>query len=100
MVEGKVEVIEDHMPKAYYIGFTNNPKETFLIRIFAKDVSKFGYDIKSLKGKTIKVKGPVTLYWPNGDASEIIVSKPSQIEVKKTTADKVNEFIKGVFTWK
>ena len=32
----------------------DNPDETFLVRVFAQDVAKFGYQIESLAGKAGK----------------------------------------------
>ncbi len=98
-VKGKVVKIEDHMPKGYYIGFTDNPKETFLLRIFSKDTSKFKYNLDSLVGKEIKATGVVTLYWPDGRVPEIIIYNPDQIKIQMTPKDKVEGFVKGLFKW-
>jgi hypothetical protein len=80
-VTGKLITIEDHLPKALYLGFTADPRNTMLVRIFAKDIAKFPYPISSLKGKTISVSGLVNLYWPEGKIPELVVTDPTQIVV-------------------
>lgn len=81
-VEGTIASAVDHMPKAIYLGFTNPHDGALLVRVFAKDVSKFPYDLMKLKGKKIRVTGTVTLYWPEGKDPEIIVTSPDQISVQ------------------
>lgn len=81
VVEGVIQSAEDKLPKAIYLGFTNPHDGHLLLRIFAKDVSKFDVDLLTLKGKKIRVTGLITAYWPEGKDPEIIVTDPSQIEV-------------------
>ncbi len=80
-VEGFIQSAVDHLPKAIYLGFTNPHDGHLLVRVFAKDISKFDFDLLTLKGKKIRVTGLVTAYWPEGKDPEIIVSDPSQIEI-------------------
>lgn len=80
-VQGKVEVVDNHLPKAMYIGFKNPHDGALLVRIFNTDLTKFKYDVSTLKGKTIQVTGLVTLYWPEGKDPEIVVTNPAQIKV-------------------
>lgn len=79
--QGKVAVVDNHLPKAMYIGFQDPHDGALLVRVFAKDISKFNYDLVNLKGKTIQVTGLVTLYWPEGLDPEIVVTEPAQIKV-------------------
>jgi hypothetical protein len=81
-VRGTVTTVENHLPKAMYLGFTKDIHRTFMFRVFAKDMDKFPYDLQSLQGKTVRVSGVVSLYWPTGSAAEIIVTDPSQIVVE------------------
>jgi hypothetical protein len=70
-VRGTVTTVENHLPKAMYLGFTKDIHRTFMFRVFAKDMDKFPYDLQSLQGKTVRVSGVVSLYWPTGSAAEI-----------------------------
>ena len=63
-----------------YLGFTDPHDGSLLVRIFEKDLTKFGYDLNSLLGKQVKVTGFVSLYWPELVDPEIIVTDPAQIE--------------------
>lgn len=81
IVEGVLRSAVNRRPKAVYLGFTNPHDGALLIRVFEKDISQFSYDLMTLKGKKVRVKGFVTLYWPEGKDPEIIVTDPSQIEI-------------------
>ena len=56
------------------------PDQVFTALIWGSDRSAFSYPPESLRGQRICVKGMIELY--KGRA-EIIVSRPSQIEVKR-----------------
>lgn len=100
VVKGRIKVVEDHMPKAYYIGFTDNPKEDFLVRVFSQDIEKFGFDIKTLQGKDVEITGFVTTYWPENKIAEVILSDPSQIKIVDTPKGNwFMDILKGVFKW-
>ena len=100
VIKATVVSVENNMPKAYYIGFSDNPHETFLVRVFAKDVSKFGYDLSTLKGKTIRISGTPSLYWPEGKIAELVVDSPEQISIVDDSVENesgVKKFIKNIF---
>lgn len=81
---GVVKSVVNRLPKAVYIGFTDPHDGALLVRVFAKDVQKFDYDLESLVGKQITVSGYVSLYWPDNIDPEIVVSEPGQIVVQES----------------
>lgn len=81
VVKGKIHSVTNHRPKAMYLSFTENHSDSALVRVFEKDLAKFGYDLSSLEGKEVEVTGFVTLYWPEGKDAEIVVTEPSQIKL-------------------
>ncbi len=78
---GTINSVVNHLPKALYLGFTDPHDGSLLVRIFAKDLTKFTYDPRTLKGKKIEVKGLVTSYWPDNVDPEIVVTEPNQIVI-------------------
>lgn len=81
IAEGRIASVVDHRPKAMYLGFKNPHDGALLIRVFEKDLSKFSYDLNSLKGKKVQVSGFVRYYWPEGKDPEIVVTDPAQIKI-------------------
>lgn len=80
-VKGVVRSVKNNLPKAIYIGFKDPHDGELLVRVFAKDIEKFDYDLKTLLGKEIVVTGYISLYWPDNIDPEIEVTEPRQIEV-------------------
>jgi DNA/RNA endonuclease YhcR with UshA esterase domain len=80
-VEGVIASAVDRRPKALYLGFADPHDGALLVRIFERDLARFGYDPLALKGRRVRVTGLVTLYWPLGRDPEIVVTDPDQIVV-------------------
>ncbi|MFO0569937.1 MAG: OB-fold nucleic acid binding domain-containing protein, partial [Polyangiaceae bacterium] len=80
IVEGTVKSAVDHLPKALYLGFQDPHDGALLIRIFAKDLPKFTQSPLGALGKKVRVRGRVTLYWPESRDPEIVVRDPSDLE--------------------
>lgn len=67
--------------KGYYLSFGDFTRGGLLVQIFNKDLSKFNYDLLSLKGKHVQVEGRVSLYPFDSKSPVIIVTNSDQIRV-------------------
>ncbi len=82
-VRGVVRSGQSHLPKAVYLtlGDVGNvePNKTLLVRVFAEDIAKFDSDPLSWIGKTVRITGTLSLYWPAGREPELVLSSPDQL---------------------
>lgn len=79
---GTIRSIEDYRPKALYMSFTQVHDGELLVRVFEKDIGRFGYDLYDLLEQDVCVTGFVRLYYPEFNAPEIIVEDPRQIALE------------------
>lgn len=82
-ITGTIVTVENHRPKAVYLSFTPNYKDSLWLRIFEKDIEKLGLDPMTLKGKYIIVTGAISLYWPDNKYPELIIEDPTQLQVSE-----------------
>ncbi|MBN8618332.1 MAG: hypothetical protein J0L63_05470, partial [Anaerolineae bacterium] len=67
---------------ALYMSFTQVHDGELLVRVFEKDIGRFGYDLYDLLEQDVCVTGFVRLYYPEFNAPEIIVEDPRQIALE------------------
>lgn len=79
-ITGKVSEIDNHRPKGMYAWIGTGDKKV-VVRVFEKDLVKFGSIFDDLNGKEVSVTGTVQIYWPEGKHLEMRLTDPKQLEV-------------------